>query len=61
MKFVRSPKAHGWYYAESDGVGYVIAQSEFTWNVSVDGAVIARVRTFKDAKVAAKAHVAGQV
>ena len=57
MKFQRSPKAHGWYYAESaSGTGYSIAKGEFMWHVSVGGKRVASCRTLKEAKAAAKAH-----
>ena len=56
MKFARSPKAHGWYYAEANGVAYVIEQSEFNWKVKADGVVVARPRTFRDAKAVAEQH-----
>lgn len=57
MKFKRSPKAHGWYYAESAaGVGYTISQGEFAWYVAVGGTAVARSQTFKEAVAAANAH-----
>lgn len=57
LKFKRSPKARGWYYAETvAGVAYVISQGEFAWYVTVDDKNVARARTFKAAVAAANEH-----
>lgn len=55
LKFSKSPKAHGWYYAEGpSGATYIITQGEFNWFLKVNGKYVGSPhQSFALAKTAA--------